>query len=161
MPGPVTLAAGIMIVAGLVGIAVPLLPGLLLIWGGVLLWATEIQSTAGWVVLGVATALAAIGLLVKYLVPGKRLHAAGIRTSTTLAGVVLGVIGFFVLPVIGLPIGFVLGIYLAERSRRGTHEQAWAATIHALKAIGLSLGIELLTGLVMAATWGITVFATS
>lgn len=161
MPEPVTLAAGAMIVVGLVGIALPLLPGLLLIWGGVLLWSTEAQSTAGWVALGVATALVLIGLLIKYLVPGRRMRAAGGRKSTTLAGVMLGVIGFFVLPVVGLPLGFVLGVYLAERSRRGTHDQAWAATVHALKAIGLSIGIELLTGLAIATTWGVTVFATN
>ena len=161
MPEPVTLAAGAMIVVGLVGIALPLLPGLFLIWGGVLLWSTEAQSTAGWVVLGVATALVLIGLFIKYLVPGRRMRAGGVRTSTTLAGVVLGVVGFFVLPVVGLPLGFVLGVYLAERSRRGTHDQAWAATVHALKAIGLSIGIELLTGLAIATTWGVTVFATN
>ncbi len=160
MPGPVTLVAGAVILVGLIGIALPILPGLLLVWAGVLLWATEQQSTTGWVVLAVATALIALGTLVKYLIPGRRMRQAGVRTSTTLAGVVLGVIGFFVIPVVGLALGFVLGVYLAERSR-APHAAAWVATKHAVRAVALSIGIELLTGLVVAATWGVTVFVTS
>ena len=160
MPGLVTLVAGALILIGLVGIALPVLPGLLLVWAGVLLWATEEQTTTGWVVLGVATALVALGTLVKYLVPGRRMRRAGVRTSTTLAGVVLGIIGFFVIPVVGLALGFVLGVYLAERSR-APHPAAWAATKLAVRAVALSMGIELLTGLVVAATWGVTVFVTS
>ena len=64
-----------------------------------------------------------------------------------------GLVGFFVVPVVGLFLGFVLGVYLAERGRLGQHRAAWASTIVALKAAGWSMLIELLTGLVMAATW--------
>jgi len=160
VPAPVTLVAGAMMLVGLVGIAVPLLPGLLLVWAGVALWATEARTTLGWVVLGCATLLIAVGSLVKYLVPGRRLRRAGVRTTTTLAGVVLGVVGFFVLPVVGLPLGFALGVYLAESARQRSHPIAWGSTKQALRAIALSVGIELLTGLVVAAGWGVTVFVT-
>ena len=43
-------------------------------------------------------------------------------------GGVLGVVGFFVIPVIGLPLGFVLGVYLSELSRVGV-DRAWPATV--------------------------------
>ena len=46
--------------------------------------------------------------------PMKRMRAADVGTKTLLAGAVLGIIGFFVIPVVGLVIGFVLGVYLAE-----------------------------------------------
>jgi hypothetical protein len=67
--------------------------------------------------------------------------------------VALGVAGFFLVPVLGAFLGFPLGIYLAERVKRHTHAAAWSSTKHALKAIGLSMGIELMTGLAIATTW--------
>jgi hypothetical protein len=80
-----------------------------------------------------------------------------VPARTTWAGVVLGVVGFFVVPVVGVVLGFVLGVYLAERVRLGSHGAAWPSTVHALKAAGWSMLIELATALIMAATWGIGV----
>ena len=146
-----TVVVGLIMLVGLIGIAVPVLPGLLLVW------ASETQTTAAWVVLGIATTLALSGFLLQYLLPGRRLRRAGVRTSTTLAGAALAVVGFFVIPVIGAFLGFALGIYLAERIKLGAHDAAWPSTKHALKAIALSIGIELLTGLAIASTWVIGV----
>ena len=156
-----TVVAGLMIVVGLIGIAVPVLPGLLVVWAGVLIWASEAQTTAGWVVLGIATGLALTGFLLQYLLPGQRMRKAGITASTTATGAALAVVGFFVIPVVGGFLGFALGIYLAERIKLGTHGAALPSTKHALKAIGLSMGIELATGLAIASTWLIGVVAST
>ena len=152
-----TVVVGLIMLVGLIGIAVPVLPGLLVVWGAVLIWASETQTTAGWVVFGIATTLALSGFLLQYLLPGRRMRQAGVTTSTTLAGAALAVMGFFVIPVIGAFLGFALGIYLAERIKLGAHDAAWPSTKHALKAIGLSMGIELLAGLAIASTWVIGV----
>jgi uncharacterized protein YqgC (DUF456 family) len=156
-----TVVVGLIMLAGLIGIIVPVLPGLLLVWAAVLVWAWEAQSPAGWVVLGIATTLALSGFVLQYLLPGRRMAAAGVTRSTTLAGVALGVAGFFLIPVVGAFLGFALGIYLAERVKQHTHAAAWPSTKHALKAIGLSMGIELLTGLAIVTTWLIGVAATA
>jgi uncharacterized protein YqgC (DUF456 family) len=148
-----TIVVGLIMLIGLIGIAVPVLPGLLVVWAGVLLWASEAQTPAGWAVLTVATALALSGFLLQYILPGRRLRAAGVTTSTTMAGAALAVVGFFVIPVVGGFLGFALGVYLAERVKLGTHGAAWPSTKHALRAIGLSMGIELLTGLAIVGTW--------
>jgi hypothetical protein len=47
----------------------------------------------------------------------------------------------------------VLGIYLVEHSRSRDAAAAWAATKTALRAVLLSVGIELAAGLAIAATW--------
>jgi uncharacterized protein YqgC (DUF456 family) len=151
--GAVDLVVGLVIVVGLVGIVVPVLPGLLLIWLAVGVWATERQDAAGWVVLSVVTALALAGSALKYLLPGRRMRAVGVPNRTLLAGAALGLVGFFVVPVAGLFLGFVLGVYLAERWRLGQHDAAWASTVVAVKAAGWSVLIELCAGLLMAATW--------
>jgi hypothetical protein len=148
---------GLIMLVGLIGIVVPLLPGLLLIWGAVLIWASFTQTPAGWMVLGIATALAVSGFLLQYLLPGRRMAKAGVTSSSTVAGAALGVVGFFVIPVIGAFLGFALGIYLAERAKLGSHAAARLSTGHALRAIGLSMGIELLTGLAIATAWVIGV----
>jgi uncharacterized protein YqgC (DUF456 family) len=147
------------IAVGLVGVVVPLLPGSLLVLAAVLVWAWDIGTTAGWIVLAVAASFIALGTVVKYIVPGRRLKGAGIPGSTMLLGGLLGVVGFFVIPVIGLPIGFVLGVYLAELRRVGS-AAAWPATKHALKAVGLSMLIELVASLCAAATWAMGVVLT-
>jgi hypothetical protein len=125
----------------------------------VLVWAVDIGSPTGWIVLAVATAFIALGTVVKYVVPGRRLRQNEIPNSTLLLGGILGVVGFFVIPVIGLVVGFVLGVYLAELNRVGLN-QAWPATVHALKAVGLSILIELLATLCAAAVWVAGVVAT-
>jgi uncharacterized protein YqgC (DUF456 family) len=74
-------------------------------------------------------------------------------------GAVLGVVGFFVIPVFGLVIGFVGGVYLAEFLRCRDQRRAWASTVHAVKGVALSIGVELAGGLVAAVIWVVGVFA--
>ena len=147
-----TTLAGLIMLIGLVGVVVPFLPGLALVWGGVLLWAVLRHDALGWITLAVATALLAAGMIGKYLLPGRRLREAGVPWSTMLAGGALGVVGFFVIPVVGAVLGFVLGVYLAERLRVGG-AGAWPATRRALAAVGWSMAIELTAALLIIGTW--------
>lgn len=156
---PTDALVGVVIVVGLVGIVLPVVPGTILVLAAILVWAMEVSTTAGWLVLAVATTFLLAGAVVKYVVPGRRLRTGGIPTSTLLAGGVLGVVGFFVVPVVGLVLGFVLGVYLAELRRVGS-QLAWPATKHALKAVGLSLLIELAAALLASATWVVGVAVT-
>ena len=144
---------GLGIVVGLVGIVVPILPGLLLIWGSVTVWALVEQGAAAWIVMAIATMVAVTSQVLKYVVPGRRLRDAGVPTRGILFGTVLGILGFFVVPVVGLFLGFVAGIYLVEQLRLHNHRSAWQSTIHALRAVGLAILIELFAGLLIGATW--------
>ena len=144
------LIAALVIAVGLVGIIVPVLPGSILVVAGVLGWAVAEGGATAWTVFAVATALVAAGTVVKYVVPGRNLQVAGIPATTQWAGVAAGVVGFFVVPVVGLFLGFVLGVYLAELVRVGS-ARAWPSTVHSLKAVGLSIVIELVAA--VAATW--------
>lgn len=147
------------ILVGLVGILVPILPGGLLIVAAVLVWAADLGGATAWTVFAVATGFVAVGTVVKFAVPGRRLKDAGIPASTQWTGVLVGVVGFFVVPVVGLFIGFVLGIYLAERQRLG-RDAAGPSTRSALRAVGLSILIELLAGVLAAGTWVVGVVLT-
>jgi uncharacterized protein YqgC (DUF456 family) len=157
----VTVLCGLAIVAGLAGVVVPGLPALPLCWAGVLVWA--IFGGAGWgrwLVLAVVTAIAAGGTVVKYAWPGRNLKRTGVPNRTLLAGGLLGLVGFFVIPVVGLLIGFVLGVWLAEWLRLGDARRAWPSTKQALRAAGLSMLVELGAGLAIAAIWVVGLLAT-
>jgi uncharacterized protein len=143
---------GLAVLVGLVGILVPVLPGTILILGAVLVWAVAVSSATGWVVFALVTTLLVVGGVVKYALPGRGLKAAGVPNRTLLAGGLLGIVGFFVVPVVGLFLGFVLGVYLSELQRVGS-ARAWPSSKAALKATGLSLLIELAAGLLAAVTW--------
>ena len=62
-------------------------------------------------------------------------------------------------PVVGLLLGFVAGVYAAERRRVG-HDAAWPSTLAALRAAGLSILIELAAAVLAAATWVVGVVVT-
>jgi uncharacterized protein YqgC (DUF456 family) len=147
------------IALGLATTIVPVLPGTLIVGGAILLWAAQVGGTTAWLVFAVAAVLLMTGTIVKYVVPGRRLKDAGIPMSTQVAGMALGIVGFFVVPVVGLLIGFPLGVLLAEWARLG-HAGAWPSTKHALRAAGLSILIELLFGLAAAGAWLVGVAAT-
>jgi uncharacterized protein YqgC (DUF456 family) len=141
------------IAVGLVGIVLPFLPGTLLIYAAIAVWAFMVRGTVAWVVLGVVTVVLGASLLVKYLWPARRMRAADVSGRTLAAGAVAGVIGFFVIPVVGLVVGFVAGVYLAELAHRRDNKRAWASTVHAVKGVALSMGVELAGGLLATAAW--------
>jgi uncharacterized protein YqgC (DUF456 family) len=155
--------AGIVLVAlaiavGLAGILVPLLPGTVLVFGAIAVWAFVERTTVAWVTLGVVAVLLGATLLVKYLWPMRRMRGADVRTLSLFAGAVLGIIGFFVVPVLGLVLGFVLGVYLAELAKRRDQRLAWTSTVHAIKGVALSVGVELAGALLATAVWAVAVF---
>lgn len=156
---PTEVAVGIAILVGLVGILVPVLPGSLLVLGAILVWAFDRGGAGAWTVLAVATALIALGTVIKYAVPGRRLKSSGVPTSTLALGALAGLVGFFVVPVLGLVLGFVAGVYAAERRRLGPGA-AWPSTKAALRAIGLSIAIELLAAVLATAAWVVGVVLT-
>lgn len=146
----------LLLAIGLVGIVVPILPGTLLIAATLLGWAA-LTGGAAWAWFAAIAAVLVVGTVVQYAVPGRRLKDAGIPGRTILLGAVLGVVGFFVVPVVGLFIGFVLGVYLAELSRVGP-ELARPSTAHALKAILLSIAIEATSATIAVTIWVMAVF---
>jgi uncharacterized protein YqgC (DUF456 family) len=146
------LVAGLVVLIGLLGIVVPVLPGTLLLVVALVGWAAYVGESRGWVLVGLGLFVLASGAALKYLLAGRHLRGQGVPTSTLVLGGLLGIVGFFVIPVVGLPVGFVAGIYLSELRRVGS-ERAWPATVAALKAVGIALLVELVAGFTAAGLW--------
>lgn len=157
--GPTILVLLAMLV-GVVGIVVPVLPGLLLVWGATLLWALLAQSASGWVIFALTTVVYVVGLVAQYVVPGRRMRATGVQARVIAVALMVAVVGLFVIPLLGAPIGFVGAVYLQERVKHRSHARAWDATRHAVRAVILNIGIELATAASIIVIWAVGVLVT-
>lgn len=153
MDGTGLLVVGLVMLVGLLGILLPVVPGLLLIWGAALVWAWQENTTGPWVVFGVLTVLAVVGTVAKYLLGGRAVTASGAPRSTLAIGAVGGIAGFFIIPVLGLLIGAVLGVLIAERLRLGEWGPAGRATWALIVGVGIGMLVELIAGVVMTIVW--------
>ncbi|MFD6154990.1 DUF456 domain-containing protein [Nocardia sp. NPDC060256] len=144
---------GLVILVGLLGIIIPILPGVILIFGAIAVWAFMTGGATAWTVFAISTALLVLSGVIKYTWPGRKMKDAGVANRSLILGAVLGIVGFFVIPVVGLFVGFVLGVYLSELQRLRVGQQAWQSTVHALKGVGLSMLIELLGALLATGVW--------
>lgn len=150
---------GLVMAIGLVGVVVPVIPGLLLVAAAGLGWAILADGAGPWIVFGVMAAVLAVGTVAKYVLPSRTLRQAGAPASTLVLGAVGGIVGFFVIPVIGLLVGAVAGIYLGEARRLSDSRAAGRSTLATLKAIGIGLLIELLAGVLAVAIWFVSVIS--
>lgn len=148
------LLVAVAMVVGLVGVVVPVLPGLLISWLAVLAWA--VLDGGGWVRWGtvvVVGLVALTGYVVSTLVPSRWTAQSGAPDWVVLAGAVGMVVGFFVIPVVGLVVGGVLGVWLAELARTKDVRRAWQVTVATLKGFGVAAAIQFLAGMVMIGCW--------
>ena len=153
-------AVSIAMVVGVVGTIFPFVPGLPIVWGAALVygWVADF-GTVGWICFGIITVLFAGGMAAGVILPKKRLESAGAPRSTMAAGLLLGIIGFFVIPVVGLVVGAALGVWLAERGRLGDSSAAWRSTRSLLIGFGTGAVAQLGAGLGMIAVWVVWVIA--
>jgi uncharacterized protein YqgC (DUF456 family) len=151
---------GLVMLVGLVGVLVPVLPGLLLVIGAAVVWAIDRGGAGAWVVAAVMSAIGVAGIVASSVLPARRTASAGAPAWVVVAGVVGLVIGFFAVPVIGALIGFPAGVFVAELVRHRHPGPAWRATWEALKSVGLGIAIQLGAGVAMIAIWAVAVFAT-
>ncbi|MCG2801003.1 MAG: DUF456 domain-containing protein [Cellulomonas sp.] len=153
------LVVGLVVLVGLVGAVIQVIPGSTLVGASVLVWGLVTRGGPGWTVAAIALVVTVGAQVVKYLVAGRFLKARGVPNGSLLVGGALGVVGFFVIPVVGLVVGFVGGTYLAEWYRLRAHRPAWRATVAALQATGLTILVELFAALVVALAWGVAAIA--
>ncbi len=144
----------IVMVAGLLGTVVPFVPGLPLIWGAGLAYGLIAGfDTAGLIAMIAMTVLLAAGMTAKFVLPHRRASAGGVPQSTLIVAALAGVVGFFVIPVVGFPLAAVAGILVAEYRRTGDWSIARRSTKDAVVGFGIGALVEAGAGLAMIACW--------
>lgn len=139
----VTVLAALAYMIGLAGIIVPVLPGTILIMIATLIWAIFIGGWPAWVAFGLVMVFGTAGMATSWILTGRRLNRHDVPMWPILVGLVAGIIGIFVIPFLGLPIGFLIGLYGSEWYRQRDLQQALASSWVAMKALGIGIIIEL------------------
>ena len=146
-----------LVVLGLIGAVLPVLPGPILIWLGVLLWAWADGFVAvNWWTLGALGLLAALARAADLFFTTTLSRRAGVSWRAIAGSLVCGILGGILLsgvPVLGTLfgalIGAVVGMLVIERSIKGEWPAAWRAVRAYVAATALSTGFEVLVALVM------------
>ena len=150
--------AVLVMLAGLAGVVVPVVPGLLLVWlasVGTTLWMGA--DTVGWVVATVLTLMFVAGTAVTVWLPARQGRRGGVPASSLAAAVLGALVGFVLIPVVGLLVGVCVGLLLAEYRRVGEWRQAFEALMRVMRAYGLGVVIELVIGVMMISVWVVAV----
>lgn len=151
------LAAVVLALVGLAGIVFPILPGSILVGAGALVWALWGGSTWGWVAFGIAAVLLVIGAGSSWLLTGRSLQRRQVPSWPITVGILAGIVGMFILPGFGLPIGFVIGLLLAEWYRMRDLRKAAATSWETVKALGLGIVIELCCAMLATSVLAVSV----
>lgn len=151
------LFVGLAILVGLVGIVIPVLPGSILIGLAILAWAAFTGTAAAWLVFGISALLLATGATLTWVITTRSTRAAGVPQRSLVIAGLAGIIGFFVVPVVGLLIFFPLGLFAAEYLRLRDGVTARRSALVGLKATGLGMLSELGLALATAAVWLVAV----
>lgn len=149
----VEILVGIAILVGLVGIVVPVLPGSILIGAAVVVWAAFTGTPAAWLIAAICLLLVGAGTALTWYFTAKHTRAAGVPNGTLAIAGLAGIVGFFVVPVIGLLLFFLAGLFLAEYVRLHDPRQALGSALAALRGTGLGLLAELTLALLASGLW--------
>jgi uncharacterized protein len=155
----VTVLAGVLLVVAAVGTIYPVLPGSLIAIVTLLLWAWAVGSSPAWTAAIVGSLICAVGWSASAVLTGRKLKQLEVPSWSILVAVVGGVVGLFLIPVVGPFIGFGLALLLSEWVRHRDLRMAFHYSVQTLKAAGTGVLIEFLLVCVAASVWvfGVTV----
>jgi uncharacterized protein YqgC (DUF456 family) len=146
------------LIVGLLGLIVPVFPGLVIMWLGTLVYAI-LQNSAGnmtgwkWVIFAVITLLMISGSIVDNLIIAYKMRDKYVPWSSILFAFAAGIVAsLFFTPLIGL-VAAPVGLFLAESRRLKNHEAAVDSTKAYMIGWGWAFGVRFLIGLMMIGLW--------
>lgn len=153
------IVAALLAIVGVVGIIVPVLPGSILVGVGLLVWAIWGGGWA-WLAFAIGIVFVAVGAISGWVLTKRNLDQRQIPNWPVLVGFAAGVVGIFILPAFGLPIGFIIGLVVAELVRlRGDWQQALSTSWLAVKTLGVGILIEFAAASVAIGALSISIVA--
>ncbi|MCP9000052.1 DUF456 family protein [Pseudarthrobacter sp. RMG13] len=150
----VSVLCGLAILVGVAGTIIPILPGSFLIGLSLVAWAIwGGAGTTGWVVFAVGMVFVLAGMAASAVLTGRKLRQHSIPSRSVVIGLAAGVACMFVIPVVGLFVGFAAGLLLSEFARTRNFGTATSTSWAALKATGLGMLVEFGLACLAASTW--------
>lgn len=138
----VTLLVSLAVAAGVLFTVMPILPGSVIALIGLLVWAIAENNSTGWTVFAVCALLLGAGASMQYVLAGRSLKKNRIPGTSVVVGAAVGLVLMFFIPVVGLPLGFVAGLFAMELARQKDFSKATSSSVEALKATGLGILAE-------------------
>ncbi len=161
------IVTALVMLVGLIGAVVPILPGAWLIWLAAVgyglgqwlfLGQTAFDGWIGGAAMVLLTLLALADLALELLVTHKVAAAEGVSGRAILASIALGFVGLPFFPPIGPLVGSVLGLFLVEYFRHG---KDWRRALRGVrgyaKGMGWSILAEVALCVMMIGVWGVWV----
>lgn len=124
------LIAVLLFVAGFVGSFLPVVPGNIIAWLGILIHKLMLgDASVSWVFFWIATVIAIVAQVLDYLCTYWGARKFGATWQAAVGGIVGGIIGVIFFNIIGLIIGPVIGVVVVELARSGNLQKAGRAGI--------------------------------
>jgi len=146
------------LIIGLLGLIMPIFPGLTIMWLGTLVYAL-IQNAAGnmtgwdWFIFGLITLLMITGNIADNLIIARKMRDKYIPWSSILFAFAASIIAsIFFTPLIGL-VAAPVGLFLAESRRLKDRDAAIDSTKTYMIGWGWAFGVRFLIGLTMIGFW--------
>jgi len=156
----VSILSGVLMLIGLLGTVLPVLPDLPLVWIAALGYGLLVGwGDHGALLFGLISVLGVIGILSEIWVSGAGARRGGASFLSTLGGIGLGVAGLLVAGPVGLVVGMLAGTFVLEYVRHQDVDLALRATLGIGLGYGVSIVVKFMLGLVMIAVWIIWLFA--
>jgi uncharacterized protein YqgC (DUF456 family) len=155
----ITILVGIGMFAGLIGIFIPVMPDILLIWGAGLVFGLVV----GWGSLGawmfaLMTILGIIGLLTDLWLTSLGGKIGGASLSSIIVGIIAGFVGMiFLSPIGGIFVMLGVTFYLEYRRLNDT-DLAVKGMLGVAIGYGASIGVKVGIAVVMILLWLVWVF---
>ncbi len=154
-----TVIAGILLVVAAVGVVYPVLPGSLIAIVTLLVWAWVIGSWPAWVAAVIGTLLCAVGWSASAVLTGRKLKELEVPKWSILVAALAGLVGMFLIPVVGIFVGFAVGLLVSEAVRHRDVRRAVHYSLQTLKAMGAGVLVEFGLLCAAAAVWSAGVLA--
>jgi uncharacterized protein YqgC (DUF456 family) len=131
-------------IIGLVGIVIPVLPGMLLIWLATLFFVIVSGfDTLSIGAFAVITLIAFVTGTADFWLSSLSAKRSGASKRSLLLGLVGSIIGTILLPLIGTIIGYGVGILLSEYQQHNDWRGAWKASLGGVAGWGLATAVQL------------------
>lgn len=135
---------------GLIGVIIPILPGVFLIWFGVFLYAWrdgfEALSLGTFIFISILVVFAGLSDLWLPIFGSRK---SGASKRTILTGLLGAIIGSFIVPLFGTVVGYIVGVLLGEYHKQRDWAAAWEASKGGLAGWGIATLIQLVVGVLV------------
>jgi uncharacterized protein YqgC (DUF456 family) len=139
---------------GLLGLLVPIIPGLVIIWVAALGYGLSAGfGILGWIMFALITVLMIVGSVIDNVLMGTKAHESGAPWWVVLIALVAGIIGNFFLPVIGGILAALLALFLVEFIRRKDAKKALTSMKGMVVGCGWAIAIRFIMGVFMIGFW--------